>query len=316
MLARVRTQAIQGPAGTGKTLLALHKARLLARQGQRVLLTCYNKELGQHLRAVLTDEPLVHAIHFHELCYELLGLAAATTVLPVDSAARQQFFDHDLAERVLALAPQAFDALVVDEAQDFLPGWWRALDACLAQPTAAVKYLFFDEAQQLRADAAAVPGAERALMLTTNWRNTGRIHAHLMAVEPSLQAAQCVAPPGAPVELEPLTPTPARALKRALGKVVADGGVAPEDVVVLTGSKPDKSWVWRARDEVGSLRLTLDDEPGRVRVRGVQAFKGMEAPVVLLADLHKRDRAKQLHYIGASRATNLLVVFADAEVTS
>ena len=112
-----------------------------------------------------------------------------------------------------------------------------------------------------------------------------------------------------------MTPSPARALKRVLGAVVADGAVRPEDVVVLTGSKPERSWPWRAAAELAPVRLTLTDEPGCVRLRGVQAFKGMESPVVLLADLQGRERQRQLHYIGASRATNLLVVFADAEVS-
>ena len=42
--------AISGFAGSGKTLLAAEKATSLAKQGFRVLLTCYNKNLAQDLR--------------------------------------------------------------------------------------------------------------------------------------------------------------------------------------------------------------------------------------------------------------------------
>jgi DNA replication protein DnaC len=39
-----------GGAGSGKTWLAVEKARLLSRQGKRVGLFCYNKGLGQYLQ--------------------------------------------------------------------------------------------------------------------------------------------------------------------------------------------------------------------------------------------------------------------------
>lgn len=320
MLARVRRQAVYGPAGTGKTLLAMHKARLLARQGMHVLLTCYNKALGQHLRDALADEPNVHAIHFHELCYEVLGLDPATQRPPQDPAGIRKYWDEDLARRLLDVTERhgpAYDALVVDEAQDFLPLWWQALDSLLFDPAHAVRYVFFDDAQRLRADAAEVQGADTALMLTTNWRNTRSIHEHLVALQPQLTVAQCVAPPGVPVEIEPVHPTLARTLRRVLGRILGEGGVRPEDVVILTGQGPSRSHVLEAEQELRPFRLTLGDEPGAVRVRGVQSFKGMEAPVVILTglDTYARDKARQLHYIGASRATNHLVVLQDAMVT-
>ena len=319
LLARVRRQAVYGPAGTGKTLLAMHKARMLARQGMHVLLTCYNKALGHHLRDAMADEPNVHAIHFHELCYEVLGLDPAVQRPPQEPAATRKYWDEDLARRVLDVTSRhgpAYDALVIDEAQDFLPLWMQALDSLVHDPQRAVRYLFFDDGQRLRSDTAPVPGADTALTLTTNWRNTQNIHEHLVAMQPELQIAQCVAPPGVPVEIEPVHPNLARTLRRVLARLLGEGGVAPEDVVILTGQSPSRSPVLEAEAELRPYRLTLTDEPGAVRVRGVQSFKGMEAPVVILTGLepYPPDKARQLHYIGASRATNHLVVLQDAVV--
>jgi hypothetical protein len=317
MLARVRRQAVYGCAGTGKTLLAMHKARMLARQGMSVLLTCYNKALGHHLREAMADEPNVHAIHFHELCYEVTGLDPATFALPPDQDEKQRFFDDGLARRVMAVTARhgpAYDALVVDEAQDFLPLWWHALDSLLIEPARAVRYLFFDDAQCLRADAAPVAGAATALTLTTNWRNTRNIHEHLVSMQPELQVSHSVAPPGVPVAVEPLQPNLGRAVRRVLGRVLGEGGVPPEDVVILTGEAHHRSPLTGL--DLAPYRLTWADEPGAVRVRGVRAFKGMEAPVVILTGLsgYQTERARQLHYIGASRATNHLVVLQDAMV--
>lgn len=59
LLARQRRVAIQGPAGTGKTQLAIEKAVRLAREGQRVLLTCQSEALAAHLWQLLwRDGPL------------------------------------------------------------------------------------------------------------------------------------------------------------------------------------------------------------------------------------------------------------------
>ena len=46
LLRRTRRAAIYGCAGSGKTTLAVEKARRLAEEGFCTLLTCYNKALG------------------------------------------------------------------------------------------------------------------------------------------------------------------------------------------------------------------------------------------------------------------------------
>ncbi len=315
-LNRKRFQAIYGPAGTGKTILAMHKARLLARQGQRVLLTCFNKALGHYLRESLADEPNVTAVHFHELCYEIanIGPAGSPPQRELD-----QWFDVELAQAALVAAHRdgpRFDALIVDEAQDFLPLWWDVLKSLLVDPDRAIRYLFFDDAQQLRPDAAPVEGADEALVLSTNWRNTQAIHAHLVAIEPRLAQARCVAPQGVPVEVETLRPHAKNGLRRVLQRICGDGGVRPEDVVILTGRSPKNSHVWNGAAELAPIRLTDRAEPGCVRVVGINAFKGMEAPVVILTELNHMapQKARQMHYIGASRAVHHLVVLDDAVV--
>ena len=319
MLARRRRQAVHGTAGTGKTLLAIRKAELLARQGQRVLLTCYNKALGHHLRDALAHVPNVKALHFHELCFDLADLQRRGIEVPQEPRAAQQFYDVELAEHLAHAAKErgiTFDALVVDEAQDFLPNWWRALDALFVDPQRSIRYSFFDQAQRLRADAAPVEGADEAVELVVNWRNTRAIHEHLTQVEPRMRAADCAAPPGLPVEVEPLTPTYAKALVRVLTRLCGQGAVKPEEIVLLTGRAPARSRAVREAAHLLPFRVTTADEPGAIRVRGVQAFKGMEAPVVVLTELpdDMPERARQLHYIGASRATSHLVVLADAVI--
>ena len=66
-LAGNRRMAISGPAGSGKTLLAVEKARRLAAQGLAVLFTCFNRPLADHLRG-LPDPDRVDVVGFHQPC--------------------------------------------------------------------------------------------------------------------------------------------------------------------------------------------------------------------------------------------------------
>ena len=46
-----RRAMICGGAGTGKTLLAFERAQEMAHSGLKTLLLCYNRALGDHLKA-------------------------------------------------------------------------------------------------------------------------------------------------------------------------------------------------------------------------------------------------------------------------
>ena len=52
-----RRVAVSGGAGTGKTVLALEKARRLAAEGFKTLLTCYNRQLADYLFNDLRGNP-------------------------------------------------------------------------------------------------------------------------------------------------------------------------------------------------------------------------------------------------------------------
>ncbi len=45
-----RRMAVTGPAGSGKTMLAIERAKALAAKGEEVLFVCFNRQLRDHLR--------------------------------------------------------------------------------------------------------------------------------------------------------------------------------------------------------------------------------------------------------------------------
>jgi hypothetical protein len=68
ILAGRKRAVISGGAGTGKTLLAVEKARQIANEGSGVLLLCYNRPLADALASSLQDEPRIVVMSFHQLC--------------------------------------------------------------------------------------------------------------------------------------------------------------------------------------------------------------------------------------------------------
>jgi superfamily I DNA/RNA helicase len=100
-----------------------------------------------------------------------------------------------------------------------------------------------------------------------------------------------------------------------LRNLVAQERVPLSDVALLTPSGDGKSRL-RANKEIGGYRLASVVEEGTLLATSVHAFKGLERPVVILAELgdkHEDDLARYL-YVGASRARNHLIVLASEAV--
>jgi superfamily I DNA and RNA helicase len=58
-----------GAAGTGKTFLAIEKAKRLAAQSKKVLLTCFNRNLATYMRQLLPDSVTVFNFHDYQLLH-------------------------------------------------------------------------------------------------------------------------------------------------------------------------------------------------------------------------------------------------------
>ena len=100
-----------------------------------------------------------------------------------------------------------------------------------------------------------------------------------------------------------------------LTNLTEEEGIPPEDIAVLTPSGSNKSRL-RALGSVNGFRLSETVEPGTVLATSVHAFKGLERPVVILAELgdkHLEDLNRYL-YVGGSRARNHLIVLASEPV--
>jgi hypothetical protein len=316
MLSRERRVAVSGGAGTGKTMLALEKARRLSAAGMEVLLTCYNRPLADYLRRAAGPCERLTIANYHTLCWDMAK--AAGQPFPDTSVTDPPpgFWEKTLPEALLAALdtlPRRFDAIVVDEGQDFLDSWWDPLLLSLADVDGGILYVFYDDNQKLYHRTGAFPAGFVEFSLCENLRNTRRISA---LTEKFYQGRPIRArgPEGQDVERIVIRDAAEieRQVSRVLHRLIKDNGVAPADIAVLMGS--GHASPLRPGQRIGAFETTADQcaEPTKVLLQTVRRFKGLERPVVILTAIDDLQAAEEtaLLYVGLSRARAHLVIVA------
>ncbi|HET7928492.1 MAG TPA: AAA family ATPase [Actinomycetota bacterium] len=310
-----RRAAVTGPAGSGKTVLAVSVAKQLATAGHRTLLTCFNRRLGEHLRASVGGFGGIDTTTFHQLCAQM-AKEAGVELPPEDAGPASPYFEHvlpeALAEAAARLGPR-YDAIVVDEGQDFREWWWPALLSLHTDPDGGFLYVFADDNQNLYGGALPVGEEDRVGPIPLNLRNTKQIGEFVSVFYKGEQEPIARGPEGRPVEILGYSGEDdlEHLLAVVLRNLVEEEHVLIEDIVVLTPSGTGKSRL-RSTGMIDGYRLSETVEPGAVLATSVHAFKGLERPVVILAELgdkHLEDLRDYL-YVGGSRARNHLVVLA------
>ncbi|MCL4553408.1 MAG: ATP-binding domain-containing protein, partial [Candidatus Marsarchaeota archaeon] len=316
----------EGPAGTGKTMLALEEARRSVLRGERVLFCCYNRLLGNWLRS----EAAPLGAHVTVTTFHRFMLDMSKVGVPLDAG--DSFWSQSLPDAALEKELEAgfeqFDLLLLDEAQDLLnDSYLDVLDAVLSGGLAGGRWRLFGDFEQqsiygspcltigdvLRIRA---PGTPR-YRLTRNCRNTPRIATYAMilaAFEKGCYGGILRQDNG----IEPETiyfdseHDQDQKLVRLLNRLYGEG-YSGKEIVILSpraeGSSAeritDSQWVERVRPAASTAL-------GAIRYCTAHAFKGLEAPVVIVTDVTSigTHADQSLFYIAVTRATERLYVLA------
>lgn len=258
-------------------------------------------------------------VNFHRLADELVQRAGFTTG-PYNTAYFEKILPERLVEAVDKLGTQ-FDAIVVDEGQDFNDNWWLPLQCLLHDPDQGILYVFFDDNQNIYQGTKEIPLAAAPFPLTHNCRNTQSIHQQVSQFYRSDVMPTAMGPQGRPVEQHSYT-NPAvlkRLLRQTLHRLIIDENVPAWDIVVLTPKSREHSQVW-GFGALGNFRLvdTPTDASGEVYCTTIHKFKGLESPVVILAEIdnHQIWNLPALLYVGCSRARNHLTLLTAADLSA
>ncbi|MBT2285000.1 AAA family ATPase [Paenibacillus polymyxa] len=181
---------IRGVAGSGKTLVLVSRARMLAKANPswKILVLCYGATLSQYLRQAIVQklaEPEDLFDFAHDGKSSVLG--SNIQVSTFHSWLGKQFRIIEkklpvLLEKIsqgLQELPK-YDAILIDEGQDFDADWLKLVSACLNDETQSL-LLVEDRAQSIfkrKNSLAQDTGLDfrgRSKILTINYRNTAQI---------------------------------------------------------------------------------------------------------------------------------------------
>ena len=325
-----RRVLFKGPAGTGKTFLAIEAARRAVRAGRSVALLCFNSLLAswlKHEAESIAQEAKARSISFYVGSFS--GLMLSIAKINVPAAANQEFWGVELPMRAVdALLTDgrdlpSFDLLLVDEAQDLLSE--PLLDVMELMLNGGLgsgcRAMFGDfERQAIYADKSATLGLDSlrnrtadsvsTYRLRINCRNAARIAEAVTITSGMSPGYSRILNTADSADVEPVfyrSPSHQGDLLLAtIAKLLKS--FAPAEIVVLSMRADASSCVARqARDQTGCHFASYREDPGdgaSIRYSSVHAFKGLEAAAVVLTDIEgiEDDQAKALLYVGMSRA--------------
>ena len=307
-----QTAAIHGAAGTGKTIMAIEKAKRLETDGP-VLLLCFNRFLMEHIREELSDNhPNISVFTIDGLYTKLSG------GLPhFDSA-------DDRNDAILEVLMDwkslrwNYKHIIVDEGQDFFADHLQLLGE-IAEEKDGCFYVFYDKNQFIQGQEYPewLDHAECRLVLSHNCRNTHEI---------ALTSTRPIALPEKRIRMNPFMeraeqPKPKlffvsdnEVLQEYVLKLIrkySDAKYKKSDIVLLS-MKAEGCSALERENMIPELAAICSDkrQSNKVLFTTVRKFKGLEADVVICIDVDEdtftNEINRSLFYVGTSRAKTWL----------
>lgn len=301
---------VLGCAGSGKTTLALHKAKIMAEAGKDVLLVCFNQPLAAYLRRECELYPSITVGNFHNLCLDWLD----ETGVVYTREETDEFYSEKLPDLVfdqMSRITARFDAIIVDEGQDFKETYWVLLELFLREPDEAVFYIFADANQNIYEGNVDYPMPMAPVRLDRNLRNTDQIfNAVKNACKlPDEIESSGVKGPNVRFSVYDDDATMIDKLTQLVSHLVKEG-LTPEDITIL-GTRSQNRTALKYGEKIGPFELVESrSSKNQIRTMTIHRFKGLESPVVILCELDEtvQRNFRELMYVGLTRATGLLCV--------
>ncbi len=294
-LTEQKTAVINGAAGTGKTMIAVEKARRHASSGEKVLFLCYNIQLKNYLSENYPHDNIDY--------YTISGLACklCNTPTPDYDKLKSKLEDMYVFENF------PYMHVVIDEGQDFglevveETGIIEIIKSIISdgKHENSSFYIFYDKLQLVQAQRIPqyISEADCKLTLYRNCRNTENIATTSLAPiterKPKLIEG-CIK--GVPAKLHFCESD--EKIKEKVDLIIDTlKGQGVKDIIILT-CKTENTSTLRSLVNNGLYR-------NKYRFSTCRKFKGLEADAVILIDVTPDvfdSENALIYYVGASRA--------------
>ena len=135
-----RHQRLRGVAGSGKSLVLAQRAANLASQGKKVLIVTFNITLWHYVKDFVSRARVnfgweqIEFTHFHGFCRDFLYENDVSWPAHGDEEANEDLFNETVPRMVMETVQagknkkgRKYDAILIDEGQDFQRSWYDAL---------------------------------------------------------------------------------------------------------------------------------------------------------------------------------------------
>lgn len=312
--------AIEGVAGSGKTLLAKAQAQRFANQGLDTLMVCYNRALAEWLRAILPIQyrDKITIMNFHRLCKKLC--VDAGIEFEAHSGFEDDFWKNEvpyLFIEAIEKTDKRYDAIVVDEGQDFFYDWWCPLEM-LSRDKDGPFYLFYDPAQNLFVgDDFKIPDLGEPYILPTNCRNTQRIAKACSQIRGIDIPVRDDAPEGdeAIIHVAETSDKQSNLCQKYITDWLGSGKLKPAQIAIQCPRIKNNSSLSNLHTigKVPIIESLVEWKANKgVLFSTIRSFKGLEADAVVIVDVPQPYSLRYFSiadfYVACSRAKHLLVI--------
>lgn len=315
-LSHQRTAAISGASGTGKTMVALERARRLSVSGQNVLFLCYNRNLKDWLEKYHASNSDYANVKF----YTLDALAVNKCRVLYNEANYHDL--KDVLETEILSNTFEFHHIIIDEGQDFgadrideseiLELFCQYGDGSLGHSDTSF-FIFYDKNQLVNSSKIPeyIANVDSKLTLYQNCRNTKNIANTAYSL----------------IKTEPIVSKKAwngdipeiigyrgkeDMLKKLDGLIDKLSGDGNHSRVVISCAR---SLQYSSLSDLLKHSKYKTASGKKTDVYTAATFKGLEADDAIVIDVSKQtfDETNKSFYVAASRAKKRLFVFMDLD---
>jgi len=315
-----------GPAGTGKTVLALEAARRASNSGKKVLWLCFNRLLGQWVsQQSIAHDPNVTARTFHQYLLSIAGVNPPDD--PDDTFWKSELPEAALTELLGGHSDASyFDLIVADEVQDLIfSPYLDVMDLVLKGGLTGGQWLLFGdfERQMLYGqDKSELDelmrgrfGSFAKCSLRVNCRNTPRVAAlsHLLGkLAPDYSRILRPDDRVEPVIAYYATPSQQRKLLVSTLDRLNKDSFSSEDIVVLSPKAGQRCVAASIKEQPWSNQIVPFEQagPNHTRYTTIQSYKGLDSPAIVVTDIEHLagEHFSSLFYVATTRALERLYI--------
>lgn len=296
-----RSAVINGAAGTGKTMIAVEKARRHSNKGEKVLFLCFNIKLKEYLEKTYAYE---------NVDYYTIDKFACKMCHSIEPN-----YD-DLENELIRLAVDGgfpYLHIIIDEGQDFGQARMKSeeifstLEEIVLSTENGTFYIFYDKLQLVQSFSVPkfIENADCRLTLYKNCRNTKKIAETSFKPIGKTPKLFDFAIPGVLPEISFITERTARERLDSIIKQSLANGM--KDIQILSCVPSGESLL------ESYLENDFYNYKGqKIPFTTCRKFKGLEADKIILVDVNKKSITdnNKLFYVGASRARFELSILA------